>query len=131
MPTWNVEHHTLGIDAMDDTHHEFVVLLDELARADDASFPVLFSRLVDHCRRHFAEEGRLMRQCHCPALGEHEGEHFRVLGDLLQFQRAIQRGRAALARAYVRDGLMQWFETHLTTMDAALALRLACTERPW
>jgi hemerythrin-like metal-binding protein len=129
MPDWNAERHALGIEAMDATHREFVALLDALARADDAGFAPLFGCLVEHCRRHFAEEGRLMRQCRFAALGEHEGEHFRLLGELLQFQRAIQRGRPALARGYVRDGLMHWFETHLATMDAALALRLARTER--
>jgi len=129
MAQWNPARHQLGIEAMDDTHREFVTLLSELGSADDSRFAPLFSRLVEHCRRHFAEEGRLMRQCQFAALGEHEGEHFRLLGDLLQFQRAIQRGRPALARGYVRDGLMQWFETHLAAMDAALAARLGQMQR--
>lgn len=75
MPDWKAERHALGIEAMDTTHREFVTLLDALARADDAGFA---------------------------APGEHEGEHFRLLGDLLQFQRAIQRGRPALALGLAR-----------------------------
>lgn len=65
-----------------------------------------------------------MRLCHFPAMAEHEGEHFRVLGDMLQFNRAIQRGRLIMARAYVRDSLPEWFRLHLTSMDAALAKQL-------
>lgn len=130
MPVWLAERHSLGVAGMDAAHHEFVGLLDQLARADDAAFPAGFARLVEHCRLHFAEEGRLMRQCRFAALAEHEGEHFRVLGELLQLQRAIQRGCPLLARGYVREGLMPWFETHLITMDAALAAKLAQTNPP-
>jgi len=39
-------------------------------------------------------------------------------------------GGVRLARGYVREGLMPWFETHLITMDAALAAKLAQTNPP-
>jgi hemerythrin len=56
-----------------------------------------------------------------PALGNQEGEHHRVLGELLQFNRNVKRGRLSLARAYFMAGLPEWFERHLSTMDSALA----------
>jgi hemerythrin-like metal-binding protein len=121
MMTWDNQRHALGVDDMDDTHKEFLVLLDRLDRADDTGFPTLFKQLVDHTRLHFAHEGRLMRACSFPATGEHESEHARILGELLQFNRAVARGRVALARAYVRQGLPDWFTLHLSTMDSALA----------
>jgi hemerythrin len=121
MLSWDEKRHPLGVDEMDATHREFVALVEALAQADDEHFRFLFQKLVEHSRLHFAEEGRLMRLCKFPALGEHEGEHFRVLGELLQFNRAIQRGRLALARAYVKSGLPEWFELHLATMDSALS----------
>lgn len=125
MDAWEVGGYALGSPALDANHQSFVALLSEIAAADDPTFPALFQRLVDHTRLHFAEEGRLMRLSRFPALGEHEGEHFRVLGDLLQFNRAVKRGRLALARAYVKDGLPEWFRLHLVSMDAALAAHLA------
>ena len=121
---WDEQRHALGHAAMDATHREFTDRLAALARAPDDQFPGLFQELVDHTRLHFAEEGRLMRLDATPALGEHEGEHQRLLGDLLQFNRGVKRGRLALARAYVRDGLPEWFELHLATMDSALAAHL-------
>ena len=121
MLSWDESKHHLGVDEMDATHREFVALVDELIKADDEHFRFLFQKLVDHSRLHFAEEGRLMRLTKFPALGEHEGEHFRVLGELLQFNRAIQRGRLSLARAYVKSGLPEWFDLHLATMDSALS----------
>jgi hemerythrin len=121
---WNEARHGLGQAEMDSEHREFLALLDILNDAEDAEFPVLFQKLVDHVRLHFVTEGRLMRLVKFPALGEHEGEHHRVLGELLQFNRAVKRGRLLLARGYVRMGLPEWFELHRSTMDSALAAHL-------
>ena len=128
MLSWDEARHPLGVDEMDATHREFAALVDALNQANDETFSFLFQKLVDHTRLHFAEEGRLMRLLRFPALGEHEGEHFRVLGELLQFNRAVQRGRLPLARAYVKSGLPEWFELHLVTMDSALAAQCRQTQ---
>lgn len=127
MIEWNEAGHTLGVDEMDGTHQEFVALVNLLIEADDAEFTHLFSKLLDHCREHFSNEGRLMRISRFPALGEHEGEHHRVYGDLVQMNRAVQRGRLMLARSYVKQGLEEWFALHLATMDSALAAHLKRT----
>jgi len=111
----------LDVQEMDDDHAEFLALLERLNQAGNEEFPDLFQKLVDHLRLHFVREGRLMRLGKFPALGEHEGEHHRVLGELLQFNRNVKRGRLSLARAYVRAGLPEWFELHFSTMDSALA----------
>lgn len=111
----------LGIASLDAAHGEFVRLAAALAGATEADFPGLFQRLLEHTRLHFAEEGRLMRLTRFPALSEHEAEHMRVLGELLQLDRQLQRGRMSLARAYAREGLPAWFALHLASMDSALA----------
>ncbi len=126
MRAWQEGVYTLDDASMDGNHRHFVDLARRLETASDEAFPALFQELVDHTRLHFAEEGRLMRLHGFPALGEHEGEHHRVFGDLLQFNRQIKRGRIALPRAYVRRGLTEWFELHLATMDAALARHIQC-----
>jgi len=118
---------TLGIDEMDRTRQEFVALVRMLIDSDEADFAALFGKLLEHCRQHFSNEGRLMRISRFPALGEHEGEHHRVYGDLVQMNRAVQRGRLKLARAYVKTGLTEWFDLHLATMDSALAAHLKLT----
>jgi hemerythrin-like metal-binding protein len=124
---WDDSTDALGIDEMDQTHREFTALVNLLIEASDAEFAALFGKLLDHCRLHFSNEGRLMRISRFPALGEHEGEHHRVYGDLVQMNRAVQRGRLMLARAYVKSGLTEWFGLHLSTMDAALAAHLKKT----
>jgi len=127
MLIWADEQHSLGVEEMDGNHREFAALVETMNQGDDEQLPFLFQKLVAHTRLHFAEEGRLMRLSKFPALAEHEGEHARVLGDLIQFNRNVQRGRLPLARAYVRSGLKEWFEIHLSTMDRALATHLVRT----
>lgn len=127
MLAWNDAAHSLGVNEMDDTHKAFTALVNLLIEAEDAEFILLFERLLDHCREHFSNEGRLMRISRFPALNEHEGEHHRVYGDLVQMNRAVQRGRTMLARSYVKKGLEEWFNLHLATMDAALAAHLKKT----
>ena len=127
MLAWDQAVHALGMAEMDATHREFTALVNLLLESDDADFAALFAKLLDHCRRHFTSEGRLMRISRFPALNEHEGEHHRIYGDLVQMHRAVQRGRLALPRAFVRQGLEEWFTLHLASMDAALAAHLKRT----
>lgn len=124
MLTWNETVHALGVAEMDATHQEFTALVNLLGDCDDAEFAALFEKLLEHCRLHFTSEGRLMRISRFPALNEHEGEHHRIYGDLVQMNRAVQRGRLLLPRAFVKQGLEEWFSVHLSTMDAALAAHL-------
>jgi hemerythrin len=114
------ERYTLGVVEMDATHREFVELADALLLACDDEFPALFARLAEHTRQHFEHEGKLMKNCRFPAIGEHNSEHLRVLGELAHFGRGVAAGRLGLARKYVM-GLPDWFATHLATMDSALA----------
>lgn len=110
----------LGNEEMDATHREFVALADALGVASDADFPALFAQLREHTRLHFEHDGRLMRACRFPAIGEHESEHQRVLGELAHLAVRIKSGRLTMARAYA-EGMSRWFANHLATMDAALA----------
>ena len=117
---WDESRHGLGVADMDATHREFVDLAYALLVASDEDFPALFARLHEHTRAHFEHEGKLMKQCRFPATGEHNSEHLRVLGELAYFGRSVAAGRLGMARNYVRN-LPAWFDTHLATMDAALA----------
>ena len=117
---WVESRHALGVPEMDDTHREFVELSYALLVASDEDFPALFVKLHEHTRQHFEHEGKLMKACRFPATGEHNSEHLRVLGELAHFARGVAAGRLGLAREYVRN-LPTWFDSHLATMDSALA----------
>lgn len=119
------ERFSLGVAEMDATHREFFAMADALLAAPDERFPALFEALREHTRLHFEHEGKLMKACRFPAIGEHNSEHLRVLGELAHLARGVSAGRLAMARDYARN-LPTWFATHLATMDAALA---ACLNR--
>ncbi len=123
-PLWDESRHVLNVAQMDQTHQEFLLQLAALIAASDAEFPALFQELINHTRRHFTEEGQLMRESKYKGLPEHESEHHRVLGELLQLNRSLKRGRLQLVRAYVREGLPEWFESHLAMMDSALSMHV-------
>lgn len=110
-----------GVDA---THQALAELIEGLIQADSHAFPVRFQALLALVRLHVAEEGGLMRASRYPGIAEHEGEHHRVLGELVQLNRSLKRGRIALVRAYVKEGLVPWFDLHRETMDAALSAHL-------
>ncbi len=111
---------SLGVAEMDATHQDFVALVDQLIEASDADFPAMFTQVREHTLLHFEHEKKLMKACRFSAIGEHESEHLRVLGELAHFSSSLRRGRLAAAREYAKN-LPAWFATHLATMDAALA----------
>lgn len=121
---WDDARHALGMAEMDATHRAFVAQVAALNAAGAAEFPALFQELVNHTREHFIAEGKLMRDTQYRGLPEHESDHHRVLGELQQLNRSLKRGHLPLVRAYVKEGLMEWFDTHVAMMDAALAMHL-------
>jgi len=115
---------SLEPSCVDATHQALAELIEGLIQADSTAFPSRFQALLALMRLHIAEEGGLMRASRYPGIAEHEGEHHRVLGELVQLNLSLKRGRIALARAYVKDGLAPWFDLHMATMDAALTAHL-------
>jgi hemerythrin len=111
---------TLDTSGIDATHRALAGLIEAAVQADGAAFPACFQALLALLRRHVAEEGGLMRASRYPGIAEHESEHHRVLGELMQLNRSLKRGRIALVRTYVKEGMGPWLDLHLATMDAAL-----------
>ncbi len=123
-PDWDAQIHTVGMTQLDHAHEQFITQVAQLIQATDAEFPALFQALIIHTRAHFDEEGRLMRESKYPGLGMHEGEHHRILGEMQQLNRSLKRGRLPLVRAFVKHGLPEWFNSHLSMMDRALVVHL-------
>lgn len=95
----------LDADGMEATHLALAELIEKLIKADKQAFQARFQVLLALFKLHIAEEGGLMRASRYPGIAEHEGEHHRVLGELVQINRSLKRGRIALARAYAKEGL--------------------------
>jgi hemerythrin-like metal-binding protein len=121
---WNDQEFLLGVGVMDDTHHEFIDLVNELAMADDRTFKGLFDTLITHTLQHFEQEERLMLDSAFPAINEHKDEHQRILGELNQFKKRVDKGLLSFGRSYINDRMPGWFRLHAASMDSALAAHL-------
>lgn len=110
----------LGVARMDETHRDFISLLNRLNGASLEELPALFAKLVEHTERHFAEEDRWMLESGFIPIVIHRDEHERVLGILRETLQQLQQGDLSPGRTLVKE-LLAWFEQHAASMDMALA----------
>lgn len=113
----------LGNTVMDDTHREFVALLNAVAAASDDDMLARLDAFVAHTEQHFGEEERWMEATAFPPAGCHRGEHDNVLEVAREVRRRVAGGDHTHSRK-LAEALAQWFPHHATTMDAVLALYL-------
>lgn len=115
----------LGISTMDNTHFEFIDLVNQLGAAENkAHFIELFQKFFEHTNAHFEAENQLMQQTGFPAIHEHMGEHLRVLGEMNRLSVRVKNGSTLMARSYIEEHLPEWFTLHAATMDSALAAHI-------
>lgn len=115
----------LGDQSLDSTHREFVNLAKQAATAEPEQLALALHDLYEHTREHFGEEEIRMQSVNHGLLQEHRAEHQRILGDMERFYQRAEKGRGAMARAWVADNLMDWFAAHARTMDSALVADLS------
>lgn len=96
----------LDLPLMDDTHREFVALLQAVEEADDAGLIDAWQALVEHTAAHCGQEDRWMQATRFAAGNCHSTQHQMVL-------KIMREGELAV-----------WFPQHTDAMDAALAQHL-------
>lgn len=111
---------TLGVDAMDSTHREFMAYLNALAEAPEAQMLERFDRLYVHTQEHFERENAWMAQIVFPPIHCHTAEHEGVLEVMCDVRRHLEAGDFEVGRVLARE-LAEWFRGHAATMDAMLA----------
>jgi hemerythrin-like metal-binding protein len=111
---------SLDLPAMDDTHREFVELLNQVVNAPDDGLLSAWSVLVTHTDAHFAREDQWMKATGFSSNNCHSTQHQVVLQVMREGER---RADMAMVRQ-MADELGLWFLQHAQAMDAALALHL-------
>jgi len=114
---------TLSMPAMDQTHMEFVDLLADVQRADDAELVPLWRALVAHTEEHFGQEDRWMLDTGFAPGSCHMTQHAVVLKVLQEGLSLGEQGQLQPIRQMAHE-LTLWFPHHAQTMDAGLALHL-------
>lgn len=110
----------LGHPAIDTLHDELAGLLAAALATPDQALAEALAGLQHHCLHHFAVEEGLMREQRFAGYQEHRHQHQQLLGELDGMRRAVARGRHGLARAWLRERLPEWFDLHVSQLDAQL-----------
>ncbi len=112
-----------GDARMDDTHEEFVTMLNELlATPHDQQLP-LYRIFVEHTVEHFAQEERWMLATGFAADNCHASHHATILDTLRAVVEHYEQGdREIISR--LAEALVEWFPQHAASMDAGLALHM-------
>lgn len=108
---------------MDQTHQEFVALLDAVLQASDAQLLAAWETLVDHTQAHFDQEDRWMRATGFTADNCHSNQHAIILKILRDGTTRARCGQLDVPRQMAWE-LIPWFEQHAQAMDASLAQHL-------
>jgi hemerythrin-like metal-binding protein len=110
----------LDLPQMDDTHKEFVALLDQVVNAPDEMLLPRWRALIIHTDAHFAREDSWMKDTGFASGNCHTTQH-RVV---LQVMREGEKRADLSVVRQMADELGMWFPQHAQAMDAALALHL-------
>jgi hemerythrin-like metal-binding protein len=112
--------------AMDQTHQEFVALLNALESASDEALIDRYVALLAHTDAHFAREDAWMQATGFAASNCHSMQHKIVMDVLREGEKRGRAGDLEVLRVIARE-LAQWFPQHTDAMDAALAQHLLRT----
>lgn len=111
----------LGYAPMDDTHREFVQIVDAMLAAPDQDFARHLAIFQTHAEQHFEMEHKWMSATSFPATDCHVAEHDAVLKSVREaIDHLAAGGEVTVCRSLV-DELVRWFPGHADYMDASLA----------
>jgi hemerythrin len=111
----------LGEATMDDTHREFVAMLNAVVAAPESELVKSLDVFIKHTEEHFAQEERWMQEFAFPPLHCHQGEHANVLEIMREVRKRVAGGEVHLGRT-LAEAIAEWFPQHAGSMDAVLSL---------
>lgn len=113
----------LNAPVMDDTHREFVALLNALDEAADGNMLARMDAFLVHTEQHFAQEEQWMTETAFPPYGCHKTEHDNILEVVREVRKRVAAGELHYGTT-LAAALAEWFPQHAKSMDAVLALYL-------
>lgn len=112
-----------GDARMDDTHQEFVTLLNELLQTPPERQLPLYRAFINHTVDHFAQEERWMVATGFAADNCHASHHATILETMRAVVEHFEQGDTDIINR-LAEALAEWFPQHAASMDAGLALHL-------
>ena len=114
---------SVGDARMDDTHEEFVSMLNQLLAATPTQQVPLYRAFIEHTVEHFAQEERWMLATGFSADNCHAGHHATILETMNAVMEHSGKGDAGIINRMAL-ALVEWFPQHAASMDAGLAQHL-------
>lgn len=112
-----------GDGRMDDTHEEFVQMLNELLALPESEQLPLYLKFIDHTVEHFAQEERWMVATGFAPDNCHASHHATILETMRAVVDHYQKGDTDIINR-LAEALVEWFPQHAASMDAGLALHM-------
>jgi hemerythrin len=105
---------------MDETHEEFVEIVGRMQVAQAQQLPALLAEMMAHAQAHFEQENAWMRDTGFPPRDCHIEQHDAVLASMREVALLLDQGDTDECRRLV-EALADWFPSHATHLDSALA----------
>jgi hemerythrin len=119
---WAPNLHT-GDGRMDDTHEEFVTMLNTLLATPLRDQLPLYREFLAHTVAHFEQEERWMLATGFSADNCHASHHATILDTMRAVEEHYVGGDNEIIQR-LAEALVEWFPQHAISMDAGLALHL-------
>jgi hemerythrin-like metal-binding protein len=119
---WSADLQT-GDSRMDDTHEEFVTMLNQILNTPQDQQLPLYQAFLAHTVEHFAQEERWMLATGFSADNCHASHHATILETMRAVQVHYEGGDTEIITR-LAEALAEWFPGHANSMDAGLALHL-------
>ena len=114
---------SVGDQRMDETHEEFVTLLNQLLATPQEQQLPLYLQFVEHTVEHFAQEERWMLATGFSADNCHASHHATILETMHAVVEHYQKEDKEIITR-LAEALADGFPQHAASMDAGLALHL-------
>ena len=109
----------LGDARIDETHREFVDMLNVVGDAPDETMLAAIDALIAHTEEHFGQEQRWMAATDFPPTHCHLDEHEGVLNAIRETRVYVVEGKFKVGKVLAQE-LGNWFRSHAATMDTML-----------
>ena len=106
---------------MDETHREFIELLNRLADAPEDRVLEVVDEFIAHTEEHFGQEQLWMEQMSFPPAQCHLNEHQGVLQIAHEVRNRVAAGETRFGTVLAK-AVAEWFASHASSMDHVLAL---------
>lgn len=123
----------IEITSMNEVHDEEIALIAELHKVaqgkDTKTVFKLFGELIEHYKKHFASEEKLMQEVEHPDYHAHKHEHLKQILDLEALQSFLEMTNDTQSiPPYLEDSLTTWIIEHVQTWDSMISKFIVLTK---